>query len=53
MTLISDTRTNAVHYTGDFRVQAIQEREIAVTGINLEAWHPGSDCMLVEGRGME
>jgi len=47
------TQTNAVHHTGDFRAQEMQEKpilEVAVC-INLEAWHLASNCWLWKGVG--
>jgi hypothetical protein len=30
-------------HTGNFRAQAIKEREIVAVGINMRAWHMASD----------
>jgi len=48
------TQTNAVHHTGDFRAQEMQEKaivEVAVC-INLEAWHLASNRWLWKGVGV-
>jgi len=47
-------QATAVHHTGDFRAQEMQEKAILklTVCINLAAWHLASNCRLWKGVGV-